>query len=143
MILTVTGHRPQRLKGQEKLIKRWAKTQLIHLQPSILYNGMAQGADQIVAIAAKELNIPIICCYPFFKTTFHPIEEWIMENNNVIFTSSAFSKQSYIIRDKYMVDHSDIVLAVWDGIRQGGTYITREYAIKQGKKVIDYEGLKI
>lgn len=143
MILTVTGHRPQRLKGQKKLIKKWAKEQLIRLHPSMIYDGMAQGVDQIVAIAAKELNIPITCCYPFFKTTFHPIEEWIMENNNVIFTSSAFSKQSYIIRDKFMVDHSDIVLAVWDGIRQGGTYITREYAIKQGKKVIDYEGLKI
>ena len=74
MILTVTGHRPQRLKGQEKLIKRWAKTQLIHLQPSILYNGMAQGADQIVAIAAKELNIPIICCYPFPRKNYHPTE---------------------------------------------------------------------
>lgn len=143
MILTITGHRPQRLKGQERLIKKWAEEQLIRLHPSMIYNGMAQGVDQIVAIAAKELNMPIICCYPFFKTTFHPIEEWIMENNIVIFTSSAFSKQSYIIRDKYMVDHSDIVLAVWDGIRQGGTYITREYAIKQGKKVIDYEGLKI
>ena len=143
MILTVTGHRPQRLKGQEKLIKKWAEEQLIRLHPSMIYNGMAQGVDQIVAIAAKELNIPITCCYPFFKTTFHPIEEWIMENNNVIFTSPAFSKQSYIIRDKYMVDHSDIVLAVWDGIRQGGTYITREYAIKQGKKVIDYQGLRI
>ena len=143
MILTVTGHRPQRLKGQEKLIKKWAKAQLLQLQPSILYNGMAQGADQIVAIAAKELNIPIICCYPFPRKNYHPTEQWIMENNKIIFIQPTFSKQSYIIRDKFMVDHSDVILAVWDGIQQGGTYTTREYAIKQGKKVIDYEGLKI
>lgn len=143
MILTVTGHRPQRLKGQEKLIKKWAKTQLIQLQPSILYNGMAQGVDQIVAVAAKELNIPIICCYPFPRKNYHPTEQWIMENNKIIFIQPTFSKQSYIIRDKFMVDHSDAILAVWDGIQQGGAYITREYAIKQGKKVIDYEGLKI
>lgn len=143
MILTVTGHRPQRLKGQEKLIKKWAEEQLTHLQPSAIYNGMAQGVDQIVAIAAKELNIPIICCYPFPRANYHPIEQWIMENNKVIFIQPAYSNQSYIIRDKFMVDNSDIVLAVWDGIRQGGTYITREYAIKQGKKIVDYEGLKI
>lgn len=31
MLLAVTGHRPQRLKGQEKLIKEWAKKQLIRL----------------------------------------------------------------------------------------------------------------
>ena len=75
MILTVTGHRPPRLKGQEKLIKEWAKKQLIRLKPSLLYNGMAQGVDQIVALTAKELNIPIICCYPFPKKYYHPIEE--------------------------------------------------------------------
>jgi len=26
MILAVTGHRPQRLKGQEKIIAKWAET---------------------------------------------------------------------------------------------------------------------
>ena len=143
MILAVTGHRPQRLKGQENMIREWAEGQLIRLHPSMIYDGMAQGADQIVAIAAKKLNIPIICCYPFPRTNYYPIEQWIMENNEVIFIQPAFSKQSYIIRDKFMVDHSDTVLTIWDGIRHGGTYITREYAIKQGKKIIDYEGLKI
>lgn len=67
MILAITGHRPQRLKGQEKLIKEWAAEQLIRLQPSAIYDGMAQGADQIIATAAKELGIPVICCYPFPK----------------------------------------------------------------------------
>ena len=53
MILAITGHRPQRLKGQEKLIKEWAAEQLIRLQPSAIYDGMAQGADQLIATAAK------------------------------------------------------------------------------------------
>lgn len=142
MRLTVTGHRPQRLKGQEQLIKKWALEQLIRLKPSVLYNGMAQGTDQIVATAAKELNIPIICCYPFPRKHYHPIEEWIMENNEVIYLTPAYSKTSYIIRDKFMVNNSDIVLCVWDGIPAGGTYITRKYAIDTGKQVIDYENLK-
>ena len=33
MIVAVTGHRPERLKGQETLIKKWAKNQLVSLQP--------------------------------------------------------------------------------------------------------------
>lgn len=103
---------------------------------------MAQGADQIIAIAAKELGIPIICCYPFPKQYFHPIEQWIMENNQTIFISPYYSQESYYIRDCYMVDHSDILLCIWDGVGGGGTFLTRNYAIKKNKKIIDYEGLK-
>lgn len=103
---------------------------------------MAQGADQIIAIAAKELGIPIICCYPFPKQYFYPTERWIMENNQTIFTSHYYSKESYYIRDCYMVDHSDMLLCVWDGVGGGGTFLTRNYAIKKNKKIIDYEGLK-
>ena len=84
MTIAVTGHRPQRLKGQEKMIAEWAEKQLIRLQPSVIYDGMAQGVDQIIAIVAKKLGIPIICCYAFPKKNYHPTEEWIMENNQIV-----------------------------------------------------------
>ena len=129
MILAVTGHRPERLRGQEKAIKEWAATQLTRFQPSAIYDGMAQGTDQIVATAAKELNIPIICCYPFPKKYYHPIEQWIMENNQVIFVSPQYSKKAYV--------------CVWDGRGGGGTFLTRNYALKQGKEIIDYGGLRV
>lgn len=142
MKIAITGHRPQRLKGQQNLIKKWAEMQLTSLHPSVIYDGMAQGADQIVALVAKQLNIPIICCYPFPRTQYHPTEQYIMENNEVIFVSPNYSKQSYWLRDKFMVDNADIVLSIWDGIRTGGTFLTINYAIGQGKKIINYEGLK-
>lgn len=53
MKMTITGHRPQRLKGQEQMIADWAKEQLMLYKPTVLYNGMARGADQIVADVAK------------------------------------------------------------------------------------------
>ena len=143
MTIAVTGHRPQRLKGQEKLIKKWAERELIRLQPSAIYNGMAQGTDQIVAIVAKKLNIPIICCYPFPKKYYHPVEQWIMENNQVIFISPQYSKQAYAIRDNFMVDQADKLLCVWDGIGGGGTFLTRNYALQQNKEIIDYKGLML
>lgn len=102
---------------------------------------MARGADQIVAVAAKELNIPIICCYPFPKNFYSPIEQWIMENNQTIFISPSYSKNSYIIRDKFMVDKSNKILCIWDGIQTGGTFFTRNYALQQHKEIIDYKGL--
>lgn len=142
MKLAITGHRPQRLKGQEKRIKEWAKKQLKTLQPECIYCGMAQGVDQIIGNVAKNLNIPIICCYAFPKDNFHPMEEYLMENNETIFVSPTYSKKSYYIRDCFMVDHADAILCVWDGIGWGGTYLTREYAAKQGKQIIDYKGLQ-
>ena len=50
----ITGHRPQRIKGREKEIKKWIEEQLEELQPHKAINGMAQGVDQIFAFAAKE-----------------------------------------------------------------------------------------
>ena len=142
MKLAVTGHRPERLKGQEKMIKEWAVEQLTRLQPSVIYDGMAQGTDQIVATAAKELGIPIICCYAFPRKSYHPTEEWIMENNLTFFTRLTYSKDAYLIRDEYMVDCADALLCVWDGIGSGGTFFTRNYALKENKMIIDYGGLR-
>jgi len=142
MKLAVTGHRPERLKGQEKMIKEWAVEQLTRLQPSVIYDGMAQGTDQIVATAAKELGIPIICCYAFPRKFYSPIEKWIMENNLTFFTRLTYSKDAYLIRDEYMVDCADALLCVWDGVGSGGTFFTRNYALKKNKMIIDYGGLR-
>ena len=90
MIVAVTGHRPQRLKGQEKEIKEWAAAQLRELQPESMYNGMAQGADQITALAAKEVGVPIVCCYPYQKSYSTPTEDYIKEGNEVIYISLLF-----------------------------------------------------
>jgi hypothetical protein len=140
--IAITGHRPQRLKGQERNIKEWAKRQLKKIKPDVVYCGMAQGVDQIIGHAAKDLNIPIICCYAYPKKYFHPLEEYIMNNNETIFVSPEYTRKAYNIRDKFMVDHADILLCVWDGKPYGSTYETREYAQKLNKTIIDYEGLK-
>ena len=39
------------------------------------------------------------------------------------------------LRNQYMVDNSDLVLAIWNGKESGGTWNTIKYARKQGKKI--------
>jgi uncharacterized phage-like protein YoqJ len=39
-------------------------------------------------------------------------------------------------RNEYMVDNSDIVVAVWDGSKKGGTYNCVKYAKANNKKII-------
>ena len=137
MKIAITGHRPERLNGHEQEIRNWIDEFLLKNKVTAMYNGMAQGVDQICAKSAVKNRIPLIICYPYKRTSFHPLEEFLMDNATEIkFISKEYSKQSYYIRDKYMVDHCDVLLAVWDGKKVGGTWLTVKYAQSIGKEII-------
>ena len=40
------------------------------------------------------------------------------------------------VRDRYMVNNCDVLIAVWDGIEKGGVWETVEYARAIGKPII-------
>ena len=140
MRIAITGHRPKRLKGQQKEVKKWLSEQLNKYECTEAISGMAQGADQIFAQAAVEKNIPLICCYPYRKNFFHQEEQKILNKaEDIKFISEVYTgNRVYWFRDKYMVDNCDLLLAVWDGIKAGGTWLTINYAQKIGKPVIFY-----
>lgn len=43
MVVMTTGHRPQRLMGQEKEISKWYAEMLARLQSEVCISGMAVG----------------------------------------------------------------------------------------------------
>lgn len=140
MKVAITGHRPARIAGKEQEIKSWISEYLSTIDCTEAYSGMAQGTDQIFAKVVEDLGIPLICCYPYKRASFHPAEIEINDKaEDVRFISDEYSKKSYWIRDKYMVDNCDILLAVFDGEQVGGTWITVQYAEKIGKPVIYFE----
>ena len=47
-----------------------------------------------------------------------------------------YNPQKLQIRNEYMVDNADVVIAVWDGVKRGGTYNCVKYANSIGKKII-------
>lgn len=137
MKIALTGHRPERLKGHETEISNWINEQLKTQEYTEAYSGMAQGADQIFADSALNNNISLICCFPYRRKFFHEKEIEIMDKaKDIRFISEEYSKQSFWIRDKYMVDNCDVLLAIWDGIEKGGTWITVQYARRVGKPII-------
>lgn len=142
--VAVTGHRPARLKGAEPAVSAWLAQQLKELNSKNVieaaYCGMAQGTDQLFALECIKQDIPLYCVYPFKREKFHPQEEYIMNAAaSVITLETLYSRASYFKRDKYMVDNCDILLAVWDGVQAGGTWLTIDYARKQGVPIIYYE----
>lgn len=136
MKVALTGHRPERLRGHEAEVREWIEKQFQMYNFSEAYCGMAQGADQIFGSVAKECNVPLVCCLPYKRKKYHPFEEYLMEDSWIYIVSEEYHKENYFIRDKYMVDNCDILLAIWDGIEFGGTYNTIEYAKQIDRKIL-------
>lgn len=152
-ILAATGHRPNKLGGysesaQSKL-KHIAKTYLM-MQPEILkqgitvISGMALGWDTAWALAALELDIPVIAAIPFVgqerlwpresQLLFHEIRKKAVEV--VIVSDGGYAVEKMQIRNEWMVDHCTTLVALWDGSR-GGTYNCIQYARKFKRPIVN------
>ena len=145
--VAVTGHRLERIKGQEKNIEFWLIEQIKNLLACydrvILIDGMAQGVDQIAALAAIKNGAQVSCYFPY-KKKLHSIQEYIAENAaEVRFIRDKFQIGCYFERDRRMVDDCDLLLVVWDGKPWGGTYLTYSYALEEGKDILIYPGYNI
>lgn len=142
MRVALTGHRPERLRGQEVQVSKFISQQLKELyeptKENVAYCSMALGADSIFAMDTMiNKNYDLICCYPFHKK-MSDFEEFFNKKYKTVFVSETKynSNKQYFLRDKYMVDNCDVLLAVWDGVEQGGIWLTIKYARKCGKKII-------
>ncbi|APW79708.1 GTP-binding domain [Pectobacterium phage PP99] len=151
MILSVTGHRPNKLGGYS--IEAYSKLlvlatdQLSQLMPEKVLTGMALGWDTAIAEACFNLGIPFIACIPFRgQEKLWPQQSQDKYDNLVsnaaevvIVSSGGYSASKMNKRNRYMVDNSDKVLALWDGT-QGGTGNCVAYATIKNKTSINCYG---
>lgn len=148
MSLTIagTGHRPNKLGGYSpevfSTLVGVAKDALIEVQPTKVISGMALGWDTALAVAARELNIPFIAAVPFFEQPsawpqasqdmYHGL---LASASDVVYVcDKGYAPWKMQIRNEWMVDHCDVVLALWDGT-SGGTGNCIAYADKVKKPI--------
>jgi uncharacterized phage-like protein YoqJ len=148
MILSVTGHRPDKLGGYKteifSALTGFAITMLLELEPDKIITGMALGWDQAVACASIELDIPYIAAIPCYgqekvwQKRYQDGYKFLKENANeiVITSKTPFFSACMQIRNEWMVDNSDKLLALWNGTH-GGTYNCLSYAKQKNKEVIN------
>ena len=55
--------------------------------------------------------------------------------NKITVVNDHYFSACMLVRNRYMVDHSDTVLAIWNGEESGGTWQTIMYARSQNKKI--------
>ena len=157
MKIALTGHRPQRLGLPEdetndkwQQISDWILHQLIEAnklsviknESLDLYCGMASGCDMVFGfistlckLAPKARLHCILPCKGYNSS--HQYYEILKENaDEWIELSDEFYKGCDNARNQYMVDHCDVLLAIWDGNKSGGVWSTIRKAQKAGKTII-------
>lgn len=146
MILATTGHRPDKLGGYDaynpirSMVMEQIDKALLRLRPTTVIVGMALGVDQWMAELCIWNQIPFIAALPFedFHTRWPlhaqmKFREILSKARSVhIVSPGTFSGYKMQLRNEWMVDHCEHLLAVWDGT-PGGTANCVGYAERVGK----------
>ncbi len=111
-------------------------------------SGFAAGTDLIFAELVAEMKetypITLEAAVPYrsrMYTSNKTFRRLINLCDVIKVHSEEYSKTCYMVRNRYMVDSSNRVIAVYDGREAGGTAATVNYARKFGKEIafIDLE----
>ncbi len=149
MIVAFTGHRPPKIGGYKlpnptyNRICQAIERTLIELKPEKAITGMALGVDQWAANICIKLKIPFIAAVPFpgqeckWPENSQRIYKVLLSKaSDIVMVSDApFQAKKLQIRNEWMVDQCDKLIAIYDGT-EGGTCNCVKYAEKHNKDII-------
>ena len=157
MICCVTGHRPNGFPffRREDDVVYSAYKNMLNEEINKLINegylhfitGMADGADIDFAnvVLSYRNEMPWICIeaampYPYLIKNKENLNgdhkaKILSECDSIHIVSPYYHKGFMQKRNQYMVDKSDLILAIWNGEKKGGTWNTIKYAQGIGKRI--------
>lgn len=141
-VLAITGHRPDKLGGYTQpnsfstAICEKLQESFLAIRPSLVLSGMALGVDQWAANVCINLGIPFDAVVPFqgqestWPDSSISYYRYLLTKARRVemLSPGPYSPALLHKRNRWMVDHADAVLAVWNGDMEGGTYRCLEYA---------------
>lgn len=156
MFCCFTGHRPQSFtennEKSEYIIKLKSEIAL-QIDKAVkdgffdFYTGMAQGTDtfaaeEVLKKQQKDTRVKLHAAIPcemqansWNEKDKKRYEEILEKCESVTYVSRHYYRGCMQQRNKFMVDNSERVIAVWNGENAGGTAFTVKYASKQGKEI--------
>ena len=158
MVCCVTGHRPKGFpfprekenSGFDQYTKKLLSTieALIEEGYDHFISGMAEGADLdfvecVIALRDRGYPITLEAALPYpisprkhaTQSTQNRRENLLLKCDCIVTVSPCYFRGCMQKRNRYMVDHADIVLAIWNGDRHGGTWNTIDYASTHKKPI--------
>jgi uncharacterized phage-like protein YoqJ len=148
-LVAFTGHRPDKIGGYDlpnptyMHVCQEIDRVLRELKPDKVISGMALGVDQWAANVALKLNIPFIAAVPFlgqegkWPNKSQQLYKKMLEKaaEIVIVSEGGYAASKLQIRNEWMVDRCDVLVAVFDGT-SGGTANCVTYAKGKGKEIV-------
>ncbi len=154
-----TGHRPHKLPFlldedhpqyrllEQQLTKDILKKALVDECTTFL-TGMAQGVDILCAELVLKIRsligepLRLVCAIPFLAQA----QRWdapqqarykqiLAQADHKILLNNEYTDHCLLERDRFLVDHSSHMIAVYDGISAGGTKYTLAYARKKSLSI--------
>lgn len=121
---------------------------LIRSGVTTFFTGMALGVDlwgAEIVLALKEENpdLQLIAALPCEtqanRWSAEQRERYfniLAECDDTVYISYPYTKGCMMQRNRWLVEHCNVLLAVYDGSERGGTAYTVQYAYDKGKRVI-------
>ena len=153
-----TGPRPERFAAcglsfaaLEPALRDRLQDEIIRLADrgcTAFFCGMARGVDllageTLLALQPIYPQLQLIAVLPFPRQAYYWEDGWIARYNRVLHrcreirtVAPRYQAGCYALRNRYLVDHSDRVIAVVLPEMSGGTAMTLRYAAQQNKPVI-------
>lgn len=120
----------------------------------VALSGIADGADTLFAQVALSLDLPleaVIASHGFSRdlppSPMHESYQYLLDRCRMIHQMLVqdYSDEAYMIVGQWLVDNSDLVVAVWDGqpaAGKGGTGDVVVYAQRVGRPVIHIHAIE-
>lgn len=144
-VLAGTGHRVFHPSREYSTL---LQTLFTELKPTQVISGMALGFDQWLAKEALRVDIPVLAAVPFegqesvwplyLQREYHLLLDSIIDRGGTVHVVSdgGYSAAKMHIRNHWMVDRADAVVAYYNG-GPGGTKAAVAYANQQGKPIFN------
>lgn len=153
-ICCFTGHRPEKLMITEEQMRERLESAVVQAVCdgfTTYLSGMAKGTDLVAAeivlrLRESDPRLKLVCAMPFEGFGHHWPDGWtermrrvLEEADGVHYVSKTYSPAVFQQRNRWMVDNSERVIAVFTGER-GGTKNTLDYARRKGVECIIIDG---
>ena len=146
-----TGHRPEKLGMPEtevvESLKKEIRTAIADGFQTFI-SGMARGVDLwaaeiVLDLKKKNPALRLHCILPCEgQEDAWPMSEQeryrsiLRQADEVIYVNREYTSDCMLARNRYLVEHSSVLLAVYNGSRRSGTGMTVRYAKRLGREVI-------
>lgn len=159
-----TGHRPEKLPwGNDESDPRCLKLkEWIRDAVETAYTegkrhficGMARGCDfyfaeEVISLRARRADVTLEAAIPCAHqsvswSAFHRVrwEKLVAACDRTTILQGEYTPDCMLRRNRYMVEHSSLVIAVYDGT-DGGTRRTLEYALREKVEFVDIDPYQI